>query len=94
VYLNLQYYFKWADVKEAEAKRVVHNVIKKLLLNAFYEAWLQSIITYHRHVLKVYITRTEAWKLYPPVEYMKVSLVLDAHIKINWSTISEQLIKH
>jgi hypothetical protein len=45
------------------------------------------------HVLKVYITTTEAQKLYPPVEYM-VSLVLDAHIKINWSTISEQLIKH
>jgi hypothetical protein len=79
VYLNLQYYFKCVDGKEAEAKRVVHNVIKKLLPNVFYEARIQYIITYHRLVLEVYITRIEARKLYPPVEYMKVSLVLDAH---------------
>lgn len=81
MYLNLQYYFKWADGKEAEAKRVVRNVVKKLLPNAFYEARLQSIIAYHRHILKINITRNEACKLYPPVEdYMKVSIVLDVFL--------------
>ncbi|KAL6643327.1 hypothetical protein ACP70R_018992 [Stipagrostis hirtigluma subsp. patula] len=66
------HYFKWADGKEAAAKRVVRNVIKKLVPNAFYEARLQSIITYHRYVLKAKISRSEARKEYPQVEeYMK-----------------------
>ena len=69
-----QYYFKWADGKEVGAKRVVQNVIKNLLPNAFYEARLQSIIAYHRHVRKVYISRSEACKMYPPVQqYMQFS---------------------
>lgn len=69
-----QYYFKWADGKEARAKTVVRNVIKNLLPNVFYEARLQSIIAYRRHGLNLNISRSEACKMYPPVQdYMRVS---------------------
>lgn len=84
------YYFKCADGKEAEAKRVVRNVIKKLLPNAFYEARLQSIIAYHRYILKVNITRNEASKLYPSLEdYMKAIPYWFATCPGAWKKLAE-----
>ncbi|CAN6351985.1 unnamed protein product [Urochloa humidicola] len=83
------YYFKWADGKEARAKTVVRNVIKKLIPNAFYEARLQSIIAYHRG-LKVYISRSEACKMYPPVQdYMKAIPYWFATCPNAWRMLAE-----
>lgn len=84
------YYFKWADGKEVGAKRVVRNVIKNLLPNAFYEARLQSIIAYHRHVRKVYISRSEACKMYPPVQqYMQAIPYWFATCPNAWRMLAE-----
>jgi hypothetical protein len=71
----VQQYFKWANGTEVEAKRVVRNVIKNLIPQAIYEARIWSITSYHRKVLKVSISRSEACRKYHTLEqYMRVSL--------------------
>jgi hypothetical protein len=51
----------------------VRNVVKKLIPQMFYEGRIQSVITYHNHVLSKKIKRAQACQIYlTKEEYMQV----------------------
>lgn len=57
-----------------EARRVVHNCVKKLFVDIFYEARILAVITFHKKILKTDIDRPTACRTYlTKAEYMKVS---------------------
>jgi hypothetical protein len=58
---------------ENAARRVVRNVIKKLIPQIFYEGRIQSVITYYNRVLGKKIKRAQACQIDLTVEeYVQV----------------------
>jgi hypothetical protein len=73
MFLDLQLWFKWPNGKEHAARRVVRNIVKKLIPQMFYEGRIQSVIAYHNHVLSKKIKRAQACQTYlTKEEYMQV----------------------
>jgi siderophore synthetase component len=72
MFLDLQLWFKWPNAKEHAARRVVRNVVKKLIPQMFYEGRIQSVIDYRNHVLRKKIKRAQACQTYLTEEYMQV----------------------
>ncbi|EEE61572.1 hypothetical protein OsJ_15945 [Oryza sativa Japonica Group] len=65
-------FYRWAEGTEVEARRVVHNCVKKLFVDIFYEARILAVITYHKKILKTDIDRPTACRTYlTKAEYMK-----------------------
>ncbi|BAF24864.1 autonomous transposable element EN-1 mosaic protein [Oryza sativa Japonica Group] len=66
-------YFRWAEGKEQEARKVVHNCVKGLVDRLFYETRILAVLNYQRKILKVNTSREIACRTYlTESEYLKV----------------------